>query len=155
MGMVGGRGAGRSQCLPRSRSGVNWQSPPPQDLLKHSPENPTYLWVVIFYLYTSQRTKLTSDTQCSLNWTSCTNVWNINFIRKAFHSSIRSYNQSLHFFFILNTIKIRTFHSFDTYLGTYQYQALGTQVKQEDPWSYGAYILAGRQYFFFKCLYFL
>ena len=50
--------------------------------------------------------------------------------------------------FILNTIKIWTFHSFDTYLGTYQYQALGTQVKQEDPWSYGAYILSGRQYFF-------
>lgn len=70
---------------------------------KHSSENATYLWIVIFYLYTSQRTKLTSDTQCSLNWTSRTNVWNINFIRKAFHSSIRSYNQSLHFKYNWNT----------------------------------------------------
>lgn len=57
--------------------------------------------------------------------------------------------------FILNTIKIQTFHSFDMYLGTYQCQALGTQVKQEDPCSHRAYILTGGQFFFFLMLIFL
>ena len=156
MGMVGRRGGGEEPTIDwlvlgqrsSSRSGVNWQSHPPHDLLQHSSENATYPWIVIFYLYTSQKTKLTSDTHCSLNWTSHTNVWNINFISKAFDSCFRSYDQSLYFKMMWpeDTIKIWTFHSFNKYLSIYKCQALEIQAKQVDPCSHRAYILAGGQY---------
>lgn len=46
---------------------VNWQTEVLDDLqrpsnLQRPSENATYLWILIIYLYTSQKTKLNSDT---------------------------------------------------------------------------------------------